>query len=487
VIPGKQGKNHCFIDIRLLNRVLMRSTPIDYLNDHFDYEPVSLKEDAGGYQQKWKEALDLKPDVLNTIIPEVGITVEVISEHLENISIVDVPIFLDPKTATWLDVAHHAKARQNLGSTTIEKHFRTARFMINHPLPVDFRNLSIESVIKHFDYRRAIENASRDALRHERDAVFMFLRAFKQFTDEWKEYVKLPKKRRGTSTPFVLFPKMLNHLYHGSYGKTHYEDVLFQTIVFTVANFGMRPPSEIINLDLQNVVINKDGTGYIWIKEDKKGGIERQYFPFDKKVLSSRVYRTPANYMNTWRHKVANDLSGDALFLMPDGKRVTGKYIRDHISMNGKIIVNDDRFKLYTLRHTFATYYYDWTRDLKKVARRLGHNKTDSVDHYIGICDDLKTQIGKKANLFDQALRHFKDNGGKQGERDCRPKKALSQKVSPVGGYGPAEAQKFQQEKKLEIVLSFWHYLNIGISTISFYFSFFKFLEVKNWAIKELN
>ena len=106
--------------------------------------------------------------------------------------------------------------------------------------------------------------------------------------------------------------------------------------------------------------------------------------------------------------------------------------------MNGKIIVNDDRFKLYTLRHTFGTYYYDWTKDLKKVARRLGHSKTDSIDHYIGICDDLKTQIGKRTNLFDQALRHYK-NGGKQGRRDCGPKKVLSQIVTPVSKYGPAE------------------------------------------------
>lgn len=419
----------------------MSKSPLNVISNHCDYEPASiLNEDAGGYNQKWKQHLvDLKPDIENTIVPQVGITVEVISEQIEQKKIVDAPIFLDPKTATWLDVAHHAKSRQNLGPTTIEKHFRTARFMINHPVPVDFRKLTIESVIRHFDYRRNYENATRDALRHERDAVYMFLRAFHQFSDEWREYVKLPKKHRGQSTPFVLFPKKLNELYHGNFADTEYENVLFQTIIFLVANFGMRPPSEIINLDLQNITINKDGTGYIWIKEDKKGGIERQYIPFDKKVLSSKVYRTPANYINTWRPTVANEHSGDALFLQPNGKRVTGKYIRDHVSKNGKRIVGDDRFKLYTLRHTFATYYYDWTKDIKKVARRLGHSKTDSIDHYIGISDDLKTQLKRKSNLFDQALRQFKTIGGKYGKRDCRAKKALSPKIPSRSKYGPAE------------------------------------------------
>ncbi len=409
------------------------------INDATDYSPTNSNELAGGVKEECRQFLkELKPDITENIIPQEGVTVEVLSKQLENISIVDVPIFLDPKTATWLDVAFHAKARQNLGSTTIEKHFRTMRFMINHPMPIDFRNLNVESLIKHFDYRRTYENASRDALRHERDAIFMFLRAFKQFSPEWKEYVRLPKKRKGTSTPFVLFPSQLNQLYHGHYGNTQYEDILFQTIIFTLANYGMRPPSEIINLNLENVIINNDGTGYIWIQEDKKGGIERQYPPYDKKVLSSKVYRTPVNYLKTWRPKVTNEFSGHALFLQPDGKRVTGKYLRDHITTNGKNIVGDNRFKLYTLRHTFATYYYDWEKDIKEVARRLGHDKTDSVDHYIGICKDLQTQIGKKGNLFDKALRHFQ-HGGKLEKRDCRLKKALSHIVTPVDKYGPAE------------------------------------------------
>jgi len=140
--------------------------------------------------------------------------------------------------------------------------------MSNHPVPVNFRNLTIESVIKHFDYRRAIENASRDALRHERDAVYMFLRAFRQFTPEWKEYVKLPKKQSGLATPFILFPKTLNKLYHGTYGKTQYENVLFQTIAFTIANFGMRPPSELWMMRTDHLY--KLDRPYIKVVEKKK-------------------------------------------------------------------------------------------------------------------------------------------------------------------------------------------------------------------------
>jgi len=271
------------------------------------------------------------------------LVLEDLYRELEHINRTNVPIFLNPKTATWIDVARHTKVRQNLKESTIKKHLRTARFMEFHLCPVDFRNLTVENVIRHIDYRIDHENATRDALRHERDALYMFLRAFKMFSDEWREYITLPRKKGGMKAPFVVFPKTLNKLYHAEYGKSKYETVLLQTVVFTIANFGMRPPSEIINLDLDNIVIDSNGNGYIWIVEDKKDGVERQYFPWDKKILSSSVYRTVGNYIKTWRSKVANEKSCNALFLQPNGKRITGKYLRDHIVDVGKEISGDKR------------------------------------------------------------------------------------------------------------------------------------------------
>lgn len=95
--------------------------------------------------------------------------------------------------------------------------------------------------------------------------------------------------------------------------------------------------------------------------------------------------------------------------------------------------------KLYTLRHTFATYLYDRTKNIKKVARCLGHSKTDSVDFYVNISDDFNNQLDKKTNLFDRALRQKRNIGGKSEKRDCWLKNGLSQIVSPVGKYGPAQ------------------------------------------------
>jgi len=103
-------------------------------------------------------------------------------------------------------------------------------------------------------------------------------------------------------------------------------------------------------------------------------------------------------------------------------------------------MIQDKRFKLYTCRHTFATYYYDWTKDIKEVARRLGHSKTDSVDHYIGICKDLKTQVGK-GNLFDKALRR----NNKKSYFGGKHKKRLSQKKTTISN-SPSRWQEWARQ-----------------------------------------
>jgi len=62
-----------------------------------------------------------------------------------------------------------------------------------------------------------------------------------------------------------------------------------------------------------------------------KRGKTRKISPHDKKVLSSKAYKTPKNYRDNWRKKVANKLSGNVFFLMSDGRHITESYVRDHL------------------------------------------------------------------------------------------------------------------------------------------------------------
>lgn len=408
------------------------------INNDYDSDPTAFFDAVGGNNQKCKNlSKRISQYHIENQIPSVGDIMEGLRSKLATIKRSDVPLFLDPKTATFLDVGIHGKVRQFLSESTIEKHLRYARFMETHSCPIDFRNLNVEDFIKHIDYRIEFENATPNALKHEKKAIMMFLKAFKQYTEDWKKYVKTPPIVESEDNIFVPFPETVNKLYHAKYSDNNYENTLLQTIIFLDFNFGMRPPSEICNLDLDDVKINNDGTGYIRIWEDKKRRKPRLIYPYNKSVLSSTVFRTLKNYIDNWRPLVVNDKSGKALFLNFLGERITGSYLRKRIVPVAEIICNDKSFKLYTMRHTFATYFYEYTKDIKRTAKKLGHKKSSSIDKYIHIAESIKEQVGKR-NLFNQALRLIKDSSrGKPVKKDCLKNRHQSLPFSPVGNSGP--------------------------------------------------
>ena len=91
---------------------------------------------------------------------------------------------------------------------------------------------------------------------------------------------------------------------------------------------------------------------------------------------------------------------------------------------------------LYTMRHTFASYLYEYTKDMKVVAKRLGHKGMNHVDKYVHIADSIKEQTGKR-NLFNQALRSIKKRG-KHDKIDCWEKKHQSIEFPSRKSNGPA-------------------------------------------------
>ena len=362
---------------------------------------------------------------------------EDLRQRLRTVKRTEFPIFLDPKTASFVDVGIHAKIRQYLSDSTIEKNLRYARFMEMHPMPVDFRNLTPENFLQHVDYRLEIENppATPNALKHEKKAILMFLRAFNLYSETWQKLVRTPPVVDTGDNIEVPFPSSVNELYHALYSNNRYENALLQTVVFLGFNYGMRPPSEICNLNVEDVVINRDGTGYICIHEDKKRGKNRIIYPFNKSVLSSPVYKTPKNYLDNWRWKVKVSCSENALFLKPNGERITGSYLRKTIVPVAKRLVGK-RFHLYTMRHTCATYLYEYTQDLEIVKNRLGHIKITTTQKYVHVADSIKRQIGTR-NLFNLALRSTKRWKGKQDNLDCWQKKGQSNTFFSVTRDGP--------------------------------------------------
>jgi len=398
----------------------------NHINNNYYSDPTAFNDAVGGKQEKWKSLEKLSQKHMKHTIPKlVGEEMGELIYALKNCKRSGFPIYLDPKISSFIDVALHAKIRQYLSDNTIIKNIRYARFMETHSCPVDFRYLKPETVLRHFDYRIEFENATGHALAHEKKTVLMFLRAYGINENElkmWGQVLKTPPIVINDEIDFV-YPLDVHKFYifegystKKNYEIRVYENKLFQHIAFMGFNFGMRCPSEIITLTLSDIVINQDGTGHIRIHEQKKRGKTRLIIPYTRKILSSNRYKSPKNYLDHWRHKVVNDRSGDAFFLQWNGRPITEKYVRDHLSASGKKITGNPRFTPYSMRHTFATFLYQYTKNLKKVSKKLGHTRTSNTDKYVDVAEDLEEQYNGK-NLFNIALKPHNSVGGKQNKQ----------------------------------------------------------------------
>lgn len=137
----------------------------------------------------------------------------------------DYPIHLDPKDATFNDVAIHADLRQRLKKSTIEKNLRYARFMQRHEIPIDFSNPDYTQFIRHMDYREKVEKATPEALKHEWRAMKVFLRAYK--INDWS-YRPPPCPK--PAMRILPFPEVVNKFFNY---KSHIPHFVFKKFIFS--------------------------------------------------------------------------------------------------------------------------------------------------------------------------------------------------------------------------------------------------------------
>jgi len=302
-------------------------------------------------------------------------------EYLKKFNRLNCPIKLNPNEASFEDIALHALLRQRLGESTVRKNLRYARYMENHPIPVDFRNPCYENFIRHIDYREQIESAGFNALKGEWQAMKMFLRAYAIAEYDYKlPYAPKSHKR------MLPFPDVVNKFFHYRYSKDEYENALYQYLFFHSFMIGWRVPSEIIEMTVEDVIIDSNGRGSITITETKKHRQKRTVLP-ETCVLSSKVHKSFKNWIEKWRPKVANQYSGKSLYLQPSGKPFHIDHFRGKLSRHGKKIWKP--FQPYDMRHWCAIARLIQTKrdtgnfDVFTVQNWLGHTDMKTTQNYI--------------------------------------------------------------------------------------------------------
>ncbi|UCD14519.1 MAG: site-specific integrase [Thermoplasmatales archaeon] len=356
----------------------------------------------------------------------------------ENFSRFNCPIILNPREATFNDVALHASLRQRLSPSTVEKRMRYARFMENHIVPVDFRNPSFENFVRHMDYREQIEFGNRkgsSALSHEWKTMKMFLRAYGLPIWDYKPPLCPRSKAR-----IVFLPDKVYEMIHRDYCKDDYENALIQYTLLHSYMVGWRNPSELCIMSVDDVKLDEE---LLIITEPKKYNSTRIVAP-GYSIINSKTRKSFKNWIDHWRPKVVNQYSGDALYLKSDGCPINIDSYRMFITRRLKKIYPD--FQLYSTRHWCAIGKLIQSKletgkfDEYLVMNWLGHSQIQTTMSYLREAEHYKHVANY--NWFKRVLRYYNGNfiiEESTGKSKQREKTVVLTKISPRKGHGPAQ------------------------------------------------
>ena len=398
-------------------------------------------ERVGGTQQK-----------CNKITTEIGQPIEqptqpnkddmsTITYDTTQLNRMNCPIHLNPHLATFNDIAIHALLRQRLKPSTIDKHLRYARFMETHTIPVDFRNPTFNNFLRHMDYREQIEQATPNALIHQWKAMQTFLKAYGIPYGEGTTWNYRPPSAQQPRRRILPLPETVNHFFHHPYTTDPYENALYQYLFYHSFLIGWRVPSEIITMKTSDIHLDEP-IPYIIITEPKKHNKKRHLYNIEPAILTSPIHKSFKNWIEHWRPKVANQFSGDALYLQPDGKPFTIRHLGHLLSKQGKQIWKD--FRPYDMRHWCAVARLIKTKvetknfDIFQVQKWLGHEQSTTTQIYVSQATDYYNHLPE--DWISLALKPSQLAGKRDSEKIDRTHfLALSTKTPSRQQSGPGE------------------------------------------------
>lgn len=220
-------------------------------------------------------------------------------------------------TDWWINIKHRSPK-------TITVRIRHARNMSQHHIyPVNWLEFQPEQILNQmlfiqiYEYpEMAKEKGNPTYGSTQINNLWKTVRTFAEsFGIDISYWGYSPPEPPEPQVKIVPRPKTVNKLIHNRYTWDYYTNALIKTILTVGFNAGLRP-EELIIIKVDDVKFEE---GYILIREQKKRFRERQIWIEDS-VMNSRQQNSLKNWINIWRKKEENKLSGDILFIQKGGK-----------------------------------------------------------------------------------------------------------------------------------------------------------------------
>jgi len=306
----------------------------------------------------------------------------------------------DPQLLEWTykEFERHMVSVQKLRAvsaqgrpSTAKNRVRYIRFLEEHDVvPVELRPPDEETWIEHVHYRREEEGVVGTALNQYRKALMSMLKFLG--VDEWGS-LKQPYEElepHGTLLPEDVVPCFwLDELHEDSYLAAVYAHIFHFGF-----NTGVRPPSEIVALDVDDVDCD---ARRVTVTEVKKGGKQHDIEPVETFVLDGPNSKSLKNYLENWRPFV-DDGESDAFLLNSKRRRFNVRLLGHKLSELGKEVW--PRFQPYTMRRWFATtFLIDSGFNVYTTADRIGDTVQTVEAKYLDkakIREQLRGRFRKK-------------------------------------------------------------------------------------------
>ena len=353
------------------------------------------------------------------------------------------------------DKTNAKKARKGHGIKTITNYIRHARAMEKHPIyPVDWFEFEPTQVINQLLYRQLYEYPEK--AKNTENPNYGVV----QLTNFWKTvrcfatafgidvsfYPWRPPEIPEHQKKKVPRPKIVNILIHYNYSNNKNENALIKTLLTVGFQSGVRPETLIVMKI--NWIDSDDCT--IDIREQKKKWRERQVW-VEPAVMHSHQQNSLKNWIEIWRPRIANEHSGEYLFIKPNGKPFTSEDdLRRYLSKRVKPVWNHFKPKIMrdwnAIARLIRTKIETGKWDIYDVKEDLGHKKVTTTENYVKY--SKKYYRNDKYDWLRAVLKFHPDSNRMQKlmKQDYRSSqeiltneknKAPEGKNPPVEPYGP--------------------------------------------------